>query len=211
MTEHVGHPLLSLRSPLARNASGIALPTSWPRSPNSSDTYGTSALLGLAQRRICSPSLPLRCAIAVNARFHLINPIEATRHFPCMPSLGLPQHPLRLTLSVTSRYPYLVVPKRSPFNFLPSQSFPYCPYVTMAPLRPSQAIFRATRQLFQRQTQQLKTPFQRRHVTTPAETNVEPPKAQGFSLARYWNSPIGPKTVHFWCVHTPFIPMKKRI
>ncbi|KAK3081472.1 hypothetical protein LTS18_006373 [Coniosporium uncinatum] len=68
----------------------------------------------------------------------------------------------------------------------------------MAPLRPSQAVFRATRQLFQRQTQQLKTPFQRRHVTTPAETNVEPPKAEGFSLARYWNSPIGPKTVHFW-------------
>ncbi|KAF2098039.1 UPF0041 domain protein [Rhizodiscina lignyota] len=42
----------------------------------------------------------------------------------------------------------------------------------------------------------IRTPFQRR-VQTAAETNVEPPSPQsGFS--KFFNSPVGPKTVHFW-------------
>ncbi|KAF2458240.1 UPF0041 domain protein [Lineolata rhizophorae] len=41
----------------------------------------------------------------------------------------------------------------------------------------------------------LRTPFQRRGYQTAAETNVEPPKSK---LQQLWNSPVGPKTVHFW-------------
>ncbi|KAF1989208.1 UPF0041-domain-containing protein [Aulographum hederae CBS 113979] len=39
--------------------------------------------------------------------------------------------------------------------------------------------------------------FQRRRITTPAETNVEPPSSQT-KFQKLWNSPVGPKTVHFW-------------
>ncbi|KAF2135216.1 uncharacterized protein K452DRAFT_239767 [Aplosporella prunicola CBS 121167] len=38
--------------------------------------------------------------------------------------------------------------------------------------------------------------FQRRRITTPAQDNVAAPPKSGF--AKFWHSPVGPKTVHFW-------------
>ncbi|KAG9528276.1 UPF0041-domain-containing protein, partial [Aureobasidium melanogenum] len=38
---------------------------------------------------------------------------------------------------------------------------------------------------------------QRRTYQSAAETNVEPPPNQS-RLQQLWNSPVGPKTVHFW-------------
>lgn len=56
-------------------------------------------------------------------------------------------------------------------------------------------------QPFARQSTQNTTRFaQRRTYQSAAENpaNVEPPKAASGKLAGLWNSPVGPKTVHFW-------------
>ena len=45
-----------------------------------------------------------------------------------------------------------------------------------------------------------RTPAQRRTYQSAAEnpSNVVPPEAQESGFSKFWNSPIGPKTVHFW-------------
>lgn len=40
-------------------------------------------------------------------------------------------------------------------------------------------------------------PAQRRTYQSAAETNVDPPPNQS-RMQQLWNSPVGPKTVHFW-------------
>ncbi|KAF2839899.1 UPF0041 domain protein [Patellaria atrata CBS 101060] len=55
------------------------------------------------------------------------------------------------------------------------------------------AFNQAFRTSFRAQT--LRQPIRRR-LQTAAETNVEPPKPTGW--AGFWNSEVGPKTVHFW-------------
>ncbi|TKA78514.1 hypothetical protein B0A55_01984 [Friedmanniomyces simplex] len=54
-----------------------------------------------------------------------------------------------------------------------------------------------------RQPQLLRQPLrstQRRTFQSAAENpaNIEAPAAQESGLTKFWNSPIGPKTVHFW-------------
>lgn len=41
-------------------------------------------------------------------------------------------------------------------------------------------------------------PLQRRLQSTVAETKIEPPSQS--AVQKLWNSPVGPKTVHFWYV-----------
>ncbi|KAI9711478.1 MAG: hypothetical protein M1820_002041 [Bogoriella megaspora] len=55
-------------------------------------------------------------------------------------------------------------------------------------------LFRAARPTF-RST--FKQPLSRRRIETAAETNVEPPKNDS-AFSKFLNSPVGPKTVHFW-------------
>lgn len=62
--------------------------------------------------------------------------------------------------------------------------------------RPASRLFASLRPAFRQQQQQPSLLFRRR-VATGVPTGPNPATEQtGF--AKLWNSPVGPKTVHFW-------------
>lgn len=72
-----------------------------------------------------------------------------------------------------------------------------CSVVTlpaMSAFRPTTRIVNFSRNLVRNQA--FRQTSQRRFQSTAAEANGAP--QSGF--AKFWNSPVGPKTVHFWCV-----------
>ncbi|KAF2753342.1 UPF0041-domain-containing protein [Pseudovirgaria hyperparasitica] len=58
--------------------------------------------------------------------------------------------------------------------------------------KPGARLFQAGRGIFRTQFRQ---PFARRNASTAADTA---PKEELSGFAKLWNSPVGPKTVHFW-------------
>lgn len=77
-------------------------------------------------------------------------------------------------------------PLNSPISFGPHYLLSF-PTVAMSS-RPSYRLFQASRNLFRQ-------PLLRRRIQTAAPSEAQ---ANQSGFAKLWNSPVGPKTVHFW-------------
>ena len=82
----------------------------------------------------------------------------------------------------------------SPISFRPLCLLSF-PTVAMSS-RPSYRLFQASRNLFRQ-------PLLRRRIQTAAPSEAQ---ANQSGFAKLWNSPVGPKTVHFW--YGPFFVRK---
>lgn len=128
--------------------------------------------IGLTCTKLCA--LALLCRLGVN---HELREAFSTPSVIKTQFLHLPSSPLSPRLN-------------SPISFGPHCLLSF-PTIAMSS-RPSYRLFQASRNLFRQ-------PLLRRRIQTAAPSETQ---ANQSGFAKLWNSPVGPKTVHFW--YRPF-------